>query len=676
MKKLVRLTIALGVALAALGVPAAAQKRQVEPIDVANPRTQEWPDEVVEAFARIPVLHRGRVKPMSTVAGFRMLNTNGKRKFEIVEGTKLPTAGEKLTPTEWFLDVMLFPEQARHYEIFVVNDSDALEAVGLRFENRKRRDRYSYAQLESARDKIEEEARRAGSKESRNRSRIEGQIYDLRNNMIEYEIVESTLSSLVTSIGSSPSERLLRTFPEGGNGAQFSSSSAIVHWDELKGWATEAEDQDAFSEEIRPLNNGLMAAIGRARFALATVPPAELENETWRTPGEVFEAAITPEITNPGASELELIDRFANVWLARGSVETAGPAILEASKAAEAAAEARGEFAKIPVEIGYYDRNFFTNALVFFLLGFLAIAFSWMAPTNRWVPLGSRVATILGAVYVIWGVTVRCLLLGRPPVATLYETILFITAIAVVVCLIAERMTKERMALGVGAALGAAGMFLASRYEVLEAGTQGDTMGGLVAVLNTNFWLATHVTTVTMGYAAGLLAAALGHVWLSMRLYTAFANKGPDMAPEKREWFRRFGRILYGVLCFGLLFSVIGTILGGVWANDSWGRFWGWDPKENGALMIVLYELVILHARMGGYIRDFGVALLSVVGGSIVAFSWWHVNHLGVGLHSYGFTSGIIETLTVYYVLVFAFTALSLIGWSIFLRPRRTVEAA
>ena len=242
------------------------------------------------------------------------------------------------------------------------------------------------------------------------------------------------------------------------------------------------------------------------------------------------------------------------------SEETAAPAT---ALAAEAAAAARGEFAKIPVEIGYYDRNFFTNALVFFLLGFLAIAFSWMAPTNRWVPLGSRVATILGAVYVIWGVTVRCLLLGRPPVATLYETILFITAIAVVVCLIAERMTKERMALGVGAALGAAGMFLASRYEVLEAGTQGDTMGGLVAVLNTNCWLATHVTTVTMGYAAGLLAAALGHVWLSMRLYTAFANKGPDMAPEKREWFRRFGRILYGVLCFGLLFSVIGMIQSG-----------------------------------------------------------------------------------------------------------------
>ncbi|MEM6675117.1 MAG: cytochrome c biogenesis protein CcsA, partial [Planctomycetota bacterium] len=213
-------------------------------------------------------------------------------------------------------------------------------------------------------------------------------------------------------------------------------------------------------------------------------------------------------------------------------------------------------------------------------------------------------------------------------------------------------------------------------YEVLEAGTHGDTIGGLVAVLNTNIWLATHVTTVTVGYAAGLLAAALGHVWLSMRLYRAYVNKGPDLSPERREWFRRFGRILYGVLCFGLLFSVIGTILGGVWANDSWGRFWGWDPKENGALMIVLYELVILHARMGGYIRDFGVALLSVVGGSIVAFSWWHVNHLGVGLHSYGFTSGIIEALTVYYVLVLGFTALSLIGWSIFLRPRRTVEAA
>ena len=93
------------------------------------------------------------------------------------------------------------------------------------------------------------------------------------------------------------------------------------------------------------------------------------------------------------------------------------------------------------------------------------------------------------------------------------------------------------------------------------------------------------------------------------------------------------------MVAFTLLFSLIGTILGGIWAADSWGRFWGWDPKENGALLIVVWMLVILHARVGGYIREIGLHVCSVFGFMIIVFSWWHVNFLGIGLHNYGFTS-------------------------------------
>ena len=100
-------------------------------------------------------------------------------------------------------------------------------------------------------------------------------------------------------------------------------------------------------------------------------------------------------------------------------------------------------------------------------------------------------------------------------------------------------------------------------------------------------------------------------------------------------------RIAYGMVCFTLFFSLIGTVLGGIWANDSWGRFWGWDPKENGALMIVLWCLVLLHARMAGYLREWGLHVASVFGANIVAFSWWHVNALSTGLHSYGFIDGL-----------------------------------
>ena len=206
-----------------------------------------------------------------------------------------------------------------------------------------------------------------------------------------------------------------------------------------------------------------------------------------------------------------------------------------------------------------------------------------------------------------------------------------------------EAMNRQRIAVVVATVLGAGGMFLSMKYELKEAASAGDTMPSLVAVLDTNFWLATHVTTVTMGYAAGLLAALLAHVWLIGKMF--------GVRLDLKQSYRSLTRMIYGVLCFGLLFSVVGTILGGIWANYSWGRFWGWDPKENGALLICIWELVILHARLGGYIRDFGLCVLSVIGGVVVVFSWWGVNLLGVGLHSYGFTEGVSMILTTIYWL-------------------------
>ena len=151
-------------------------------------------------------------------------------------------------------------------------------------------------------------------------------------------------------------------------------------------------------------------------------------------------------------------------------------------------------------------------------------------------------------------------------------------------------------------------------------------------MLRSNFWLATHVTTITIGYAGGLLTAGLAHIYIFARVFNI---------DEGDKSFRRFmTRIVYGGVCFTLFFSLVGTILGGVWANDSWGRFWGWDPKENGALIIVLWTLIILHARMAGYLREWGVHICAVVGSILVTFSWWHVNFLSIGLHSYGFSGG------------------------------------
>jgi len=128
---------------------------------------------------------------------------------------------------------------------------------------------------------------------------------------------------------------------------------------------------------------------------------------------------------------------------------------------------------------------------------------------------------------------------------------------------------------------------------------------------------------------------------------------------DKTQRLREVQKMIYGTLGFGLLFSFIGTVLGGIWADQSWGRFWGWDPKENGALLIVIWCVILLHARQWGKIRDLGVALGSVFGGIVVSLAWFGVNLLNVGLHSYGFTDGAATKLFLYIGFELLFMAIT-----------------
>ena len=108
--------------------------------------------------------------------------------------------------------------------------------------------------------------------------------------------------------------------------------------------------------------------------------------------------------------------------------------------------------------------------------------------------------------------------------------------------------------------------------------------------------------------------------------------------------------MIYGVVCFATLLSFVGTVLGGIWADQSWGRFWGWDPKENGALLIVIWNALILHARWGGMVKQRGMAVLAVLGNIVTAWSWFGTNLLGVGLHSYGFNKTLAALCTYWWV--------------------------
>jgi ABC-type transport system involved in cytochrome c biogenesis permease subunit len=242
------------------------------------------------------------------------------------------------------------------------------------------------------------------------------------------------------------------------------------------------------------------------------------------------------------------------------------------------------------------------------------------------------------------GLIFRMYLQGRPPVTTLYSSAIFIAWGGVLLALGLEWFFKNGVGLLVAAVVGFISLFIAHNL----AGTDGDTLRELQAVLDTNFWLATHVVMITLGYASTFVAGFLAITYIAMGVFTPTLTK---------NFAKDLTRMVYGILCFAMLFSFVGTVLGGIWADQSWGRFWGWDPKENGAILIVLWNALILHSRWAGLVRERGIMLLAIFGNVVTAWSYFGTNELGVGLHTYGFTEG-----RAFWLFVFFLSQMAIIG--------------
>src|SRR5262245_31869182 len=199
---------------------------------------------------------------------------------------------------------------------------------------------------------------------------------------------------------------------------------------------------------------------------------------------------------------------------------------------------------------------------------------------------------------------------GRPPVTNLYSSAVFIGWGCVLLCLVLEWFYRNGIGNVLAAVTGALTMLIAHHLAVESH--KGDTLEMMRAVLDTNFWLATHVTCVTLGYAATFVTGFLGLVFVVLGLFTRRLD---------RDTFIGLGQMIYGVVCFATLLSFVGTVLGGIWADYSWGRFWGWDPKENGALLIVIMNALVLHARWAGMVKQRGMAVLAMIGNMVTGWS-------------------------------------------------------
>jgi ABC-type transport system involved in cytochrome c biogenesis permease subunit len=606
----------------------------------------------IEAFQSIPILSEGRVKPLNTYASFLLLRLNGKRVIRT-------ESGKKIKPMEWFLTVLFYPDEAKKQKIFLVDNSEVLESVGAK--DIKPRDRYSFEDLSSYFQDLMKKAGEIDQKEAKARSLRETQTLHLAMNLVEFLNVTRTLDFARPMTEDPSSLGITLNKPPRHVIAQMAEAQKkVFEVEPMK--SLSPEKQKAVVDEFNKISVQAIELFHDADW-LTIFPPAGESTKLWRSP---FALLSTPKANSNDCDSFSILNSFEETCLAvQNKKETpesfkklADTLVQQINKQPTAAKY----IAKINTENLYYKIDMIYNSLILFIVGFLSICFSFMnIKATKWHIINIFLLSI-PVVMLVGAIAMRCFILERPPVATLYETILFITSIICLVSLGIERIFKNKLALFATSIVGSGGLFLSYAYE---RGDGTDTMGNLAAVLNSNFWLSTHVTSVTIGYSAGLLASVFAHIYIFAKVFRI---------TEDKEFYKTLSKIIYGVLCFCTLFATVGTILGGIWANYSWGRFWGWDPKENGALAIVLWNLIILHGRMGGIFRDFGLTIMSIFGGMVVVASWWGVNQLGIGLHSYGFTNGIVNNLIVFAVLELSIIAVAIYHHYVIDRQKKSAE--
>lgn len=517
-------------------------------------------------FGNLPILEGGRIKPLDSLARSSLLLIHSR------QGVRYQ--GRTVGPDEWMLDMLFRPKVADQQPIFVIDDPDVIGLIGAK--QTKNRNYFSFADLAPHLDEIQKQAATAQPIQPQKRTRFQGAIVNLFERVYLYYKLRNTV--------------------------QLAGSPGLG-W-ELQSLGT--PDATLRHQDLTQL----------AQFRI--LPPTSAASpEAWQSVGQALSAANAGGGLHPALVPLAklnaayLIDDAPSFNRALAEMN----AVVSSLKPT-ALREASHEL------VFNRTQPFFVGLSIYFV-AFLVLCFSWLIkpellrPTAFWL-------LVAGAIVHTLGLVTRIILMGRPPVTNLYSSAIFVGWAAVILGLILERMYRKGFGTVVAAVAGFTSLIVAQNL-----GESGDTMGMMVAVLDSNFWLATHVTSITIGYSGTFLAGAIA---------IAYALRKHIVAKVDPETDKALGDMAYGIICFSLFFSFVGTVLGGIWADQSWGRFWGWDPKENGALLIVLWNAIILHARMAGYVRERGTMVMAIFGNIITAASWFGVNLLGVGLHAYGFT--------------------------------------
>jgi len=284
---------------------------------------------------------------------------------------------------------------------------------------------------------------------------------------------------------------------------------------------------------------------------------------------------------------------------------------------------------QLRLEYFYNNWDGFYRAAWSYGIALLLLSIAYARSRDRGSIL-SKIGVSLAAVGLLFhasGIVMRCLIAGRPPVTNMYESIIWVSFAVSFFGMIFFARYRTPVYLLAALPVSLVALLLVHQMPI----AMPSSIDPLVPVLRDNFWLTIHVLTITLSYAAFALAMGFGHILL----FRYARNPVSARADQSMHFW------LYRVLQLGVILLAAGTILGGVWANYSWGRFWGWDPKETWALIALLCYILTLHGRLAGWWTQFGLVVASVVCFLAVLMAWYGVNFvLGKGLHSYGFGIG------------------------------------
>jgi ABC-type transport system involved in cytochrome c biogenesis permease subunit len=576
-----------------------------------------------EAFGRLPIQFEGRVQPIDSWARNSLNIVSGHQFVRDDKGEYLPN----VSPSQWLLETISGTGKWAEYKIIRIDHPDIKQMLGLKVTEKD----FSWNELFKDPNnfkKLDEQARLASEVPDKQRDAYQSQMIELHQRLgIFIRVQQVNDAEFEYSMGSRESVPQLVSAIETVD-PQFRQRVQSLDETGFK----QAISEDLAKLDVDKLTTEQRSAVGafmnrderiKVNQRLMGIPPDQ----------KLFLAAPL---------------RSGDKWAAISDAALLGPQQMPQSAAmflnivsdfaSSRAGDFNGDVAKyqaqlqsaIPDDMSKVDYESFVNRFdpflictIFYVTILLLALASWVFWTT---PLKRTAYWLLVFTFLVhtFGLISRIYISGRPPVTNLYGASVFIGWGIAFFCIALEFIFRNTIAMVTGATAGCLTMLVAAGLSSVE----GDTMKQLQAVLDTNAWLATHVVCVTLGYIATYLAGLLAIVYILRGILSSSLTK---------EESKDNAKMVYGILCFAMLFSFVGTILGGIWADQSWGRFWGWDPKENGAVLVVLWNALILHARWGGLVKERGVMVLAILGNIVTSWSFFGTNMLGIGLHSYGF---------------------------------------